>query len=373
MIHGLPGRKPGEYLTHREADEATALIRGWHAKRQPFFLQVSHYAVHTPVQAIGEVAAKYEKDGKNAINAKYAAMVESVDDSTGRILATLKELGIDKDTLVIFTSDNGGLDDDGKPTENAPLRGGKGTPYEGGIRVPFLVRWPGVVPAGRVSTTPVSSIDIFPTALETAAVPLPGGRAIDGLSLVAHLKSGDRVGLDRDELLWHFPHYRCGIPPYSAIRKGDWKLIKFWDGSRELFDLSADPGEEKDLAADMADQAAELETILMRRLADGGAKLPRDNPEYVPNEKPAPRSVTTPWSPHPPRSRQSPRAGEGGGEDWSNWARTPSGEPPRKPLETGEFRAPWRRRMRGPKVRTGESMATRRHRISNNLAVFSVL
>jgi arylsulfatase A-like enzyme len=283
-IYGLPGRKPGEYLTHREADEAEALIRGWHAKKQPFFLQVSHYAVHTPIQAIKEVAAKYQREGKEAINASYAAMVESVDDSTRQILGTLKELGIEKDTIVIFTSDNGGLDNNGRPTENAPLRSGKGFPYEGGIRVPFLVQWPGVIPAGKLSNTPVCSIDIFPTILEAAGVPLPNDRAIDGLSLLSHLKSGGRANLERDQLLWHFPHYRYGSPPYSIIRKGDWKLIKFWTGSYELYNLADDLGEQKNLAPAMPEKVGELDALLMKRLRADQAKLPRKNPDYVPKE-----------------------------------------------------------------------------------------
>lgn len=283
-IYKLPGRKPGEYLTHREADEAEKLIRGWHSKKQPFFLQVAHYAVHTPIQAIEEVAARYEREGKNATNAKYAAMVESVDDSTRQIQATLKELGIEKDTIVIFTSDNGGLDTNGKPTDNAPLRSGKGFPYEGGIRVPFMVRWPGVIPAGKVSDTPVCSIDIFPTIMEAIGVPLPNKRVIDGLSLLDHMKSGGKSSIDRDELLWHFPHYRYGYQPYSIIRKGDWKLIKFWTGGYELFDLSKDLREEKNLASDMPEKVKELDAILMKRLAAGKAKLPRKNPNYVPKD-----------------------------------------------------------------------------------------
>lgn len=283
-IHGLPGRKAGEYLTHREADEAEALIRDWHAKEQPFFLQVSHYAVHTPIQAIEEVAARYEREGKNALNAKYAAMVESVDDSTRQILNTLEELGIDDNTIVIFTSDNGGLDTSDNPTDNAPLRSGKGFPHEGGVRVPFIVRWPGVIPAGKVSKTPVCSIDIFPTIMEATGSPLPDDRVIDGVSLLSHLKSGGSASLDRDELLWHFPHYRYGSPPYSIIRKGDWKLIKFWTGPYELYNLATDLGEEKDLAPDMPVKVRELDAILMKRLEADQAKLPRKNPDYVPKE-----------------------------------------------------------------------------------------
>jgi len=281
-IPGLPGRKPGEYLTHREADEAEALIRKWYVKKQPFFLQIAHYAVHTPIQAIKEVAAKYQREGKNAINARYAAMVESVDDSTRQILATLKDLGIDKNTIIIFTSDNGGLDTNGKPTDNAPLRSGKGFPYEGGIRVPFIVRWPGVIPAGKLSKTPVCSIDIFPTIMEAVGADVPKGRVIDGLSLLGHLKTGGSASLGRDELLWHFPHYRHGNSPYSIIRKGDWKLIKFWAGSHELFNLSTDLAEKKNLAPDMPEKVRQLDSILMKRLTADQAKLPRKNPDYMP-------------------------------------------------------------------------------------------
>ena len=278
-IFQLPGRKPGQYLTHREAEEAVELIRQW--KDEPFFIQVAHYAVHTPIQAIAEVAEKYKREGKNDIHAKYAAMVESVDDSTGAILDLLAELEIDDNTMVIFTSDNGGLDNGGKPTENAPLRSGKGYAYEGGIRVPLLVRWPGKIPAGKVSDVPACSIDLFPTVLDAAEVALPDDREIDGLSLLDHLKSGASEEVDRDTLIWHFPHYRHKPGPYSIIRQGKWKLIKFWAGDDELFDLESDLGEEKNLAGDMPDKVAKLDAILMENLAAQEAKLPRENPEYA--------------------------------------------------------------------------------------------
>lgn len=280
-IHNLPGRQKGQYLTHREAEEAEELIRGWHAKKQPFFLQVAHYAVHTPIQAIPEVAAKYKREGKKDIHARYAAMVESVDDSTRTILATLKDLGIDQDTLIIFTSDNGGLDNGGSPTENAPLRSGKGYAYEGGIRVPFLVRWPGTIPADKTSATPVCSIDIFPTVLEATKTALPKDRPVDGLSLLPHLKSGGDDKIARDELFWHFPHYRHNPGPYSIMRKGDWKLIKFWAGPFELFNLANDLGEKKNLASEMPGKVEELDALLVKRLQADGAKLPRKNPDYV--------------------------------------------------------------------------------------------
>lgn len=276
----MPGRKPGEYLTHREADEAADLIRQW--KDKPFFLQVAHYAVHTPIQAIDSVTAKYRREGKNEQNAKYAAMVESVDDSTKLILETLEETGIADRTVILFTSDNGGLDRNGAPTENAPLRSGKGYPYEGGIRVPFLVRWPNVVAPGTVSHQPVCSIDIFPTLLTAAGIPLPDGRAIDGLSLVNHLKSAGTKPLDRDELLWHFPHYRHAPGPYSILRKGDWKLLHYDEGLTELFNLKDDLGESNNLATAMPDKVKALGQRLTQVLADVDARVPRPNPAFRP-------------------------------------------------------------------------------------------
>jgi arylsulfatase A-like enzyme len=278
-IYKLPGRDPGEYLTRREAGEAVELIGKW--RDEPFFIQLAHYAVHTPIQAIAEVAATYEKPGATQKNAKYAAMVESVDESTGKLLAALEEHGIDDRTVILFTSDNGGLDNKNNPTDNAPLRSGKGYAYEGGIRVPFLVRWPGKIPSGKVSDAPVTSVDLFPTFLEMAGVGLPDDRAIDGISLVEHLESGGEKGLERDELLWHFPHYRHAPGPYSILRKGDWKLIKFWEGIHELYDLGKDPSESANLAGEMPDKVKELDGILIERLKATEAKLPRENPAFA--------------------------------------------------------------------------------------------
>jgi arylsulfatase A-like enzyme len=278
-IHKLPGRKPGEYLTHREADEAVKLIRKW--KDQPFFIQVSHYAVHTPIQAIQEVADKYKfKEGMSETNRKYAAMVESIDDCMRDMLAELKKHGLDENTLIIFTSDNGGLDRNGSPTENAPLRSGKGYCYEGGIRVPFLARWPAKIPAGEKTDFPVSSIDLFPTIMEATETELPNDRPIDGLSLLDHLESGGKKAPKRETLIWHFPHYRHAPGPYSIIRKGDYKLIKFWEGIYELYDLKNDLGEANNLAESKPGLVKKLETELVARLKADGAKLPRNNPEY---------------------------------------------------------------------------------------------
>ncbi|MEM1442624.1 MAG: sulfatase [Verrucomicrobiota bacterium] len=278
-IYKIPGREPGEYLTHREADEAVELIEKW--KDEPFFIQLSHYAVHTPIQALPEVAAKYEgTPGETQQNAKYAAMVESVDDAMGSMLEALEKHGIDDRTVILFTSDNGGLDRNSSPTDNAPLRSGKGYAYEGGIRVPFLVRLPGVIPAGKTSDTPVTSIDIFPTFLEMAGVSLPSDRPIDGKSLVSYLKAGGESGLEREELIWHFPHYRHDPGPYSIIRQGNWKLIKFWEGIYELYDLENDLSEANNLATEMPEKVEVLNALLLAQLNETGARLPKENPDY---------------------------------------------------------------------------------------------
>ncbi len=280
-IYNLPGRNPGEYLTRREAAEAEELIGQW--KDKPFFLQLSHYAVHTPIQAIPEVAATYEgTPGENQKNAKYAAMVESIDESTGKLLAALDKHGIADRTVVLFTSDNGGLDNKGNPTDNAPLRSGKGYAYEGGIRVPFLIRWPGRIPAGVESDTMVTSVDIFPTFLDLAGIERPQDREIDGISLASHLKSGGKKNVDRDELIWHFPHYRHAPGPYSILRQGDYKLIKFWEGINELYNLGSDLSESENLAQKHPDKVAEMESLLMKQLTETEARIPRPNPDYHP-------------------------------------------------------------------------------------------
>ena len=269
----LPGRKPGQYLSDREAEEAVAFIEKH--KDKPFFLNMDNYAVHTPIQAKAEVIAKYEKKTKTRQkNAKYAAMVESVDDCAGRIMAALEKHGIADRTMIIFTSDNGGLLG---PTNNTPLRSGKGYAYEGGIRVPLIIKWPGVVKPGATSAEPVTSVDYFPTIAEVAGLDLPNDRAIDGLSLAKHLRSQGRQKLDRDAIFWHFPHYRHTPGPYSIIREGDWKLIKFYEGPMELFDLKNDICEMKNLASVMPGKVKILEARLLAHLKSVGAKMPKLN------------------------------------------------------------------------------------------------
>lgn len=270
----LQPRKKGEFLTHREGDEARKFIT--EHKDEPFFLYYCPYAVHTPIQAIPEVAAKYKREGKRDINAKYAALTESVDDAVGTIMGTLEETGVADNTLVIFTSDNGGLKG---PTDNSPLRSGKGYAYEGGIRVPLIVRWPGVVKPGSVSREPVTSVDYLPTIAEAVGSKLPAND-IDGVSLVTHLKSAGTKSLERQHIHWHFPHYRHAPGPYSIIRSGDWKLIRWYAGGHELYNLKDDLSEETDLAAKFPEKANELDAALTAELGRIGAKLPRTNPAY---------------------------------------------------------------------------------------------
>ena len=272
----LPARQKGQYLSDREAEEAVDFIKKH--KDVPFFLNMDNYAVHTPIQAKSEVTAKYEAKKKTQQkSAKYAAMVESVDDCVGRIMNTLSESGIADRTVLIFTSDNGGLLG---PTNNAPLRSGKGYAYEGGIRVPLLIKWPGVLKAGSLSAEPVTSVDYLPTIAEMAGIQLPEGVDIDGHSLVNHLKSSGRQSIERDAIYWHFPHYRHNPGPYSIIRKGPWKLIKFYAGPFELYNLTDDISEKNNLASTMPGKVRTLDAQLLSHLKSIGAKLPKLNPEY---------------------------------------------------------------------------------------------
>ena len=280
QIPTIKPRKEGEYLTDREADEAVTFIKKHHKK--PFFLYMAHYAVHTPLQARKDLVAKYKaKTPTNQKNPTYAAMVHSVDDALGRIMATLDECGVAGNTLVIFTSDNGGLLG---PTNNAPLRAGKGHPYEGGIREPLIVRWPRAVKPGTTCHVPVTSVDYFPTVCEAAGVPLPKDRPIDGESIMPLLAQTGT--LKRDAIFWHFPHYRGGIVPYSIIRAGDWKLLKRYDGKTwELFNLKDDLSETTDLADKHPDVVRRLDARLVAHLKTIGAKMPKPNPDYQPKRK----------------------------------------------------------------------------------------
>ncbi|HUV62532.1 MAG TPA: sulfatase-like hydrolase/transferase [Sedimentisphaerales bacterium] len=284
-IPTLEPRKQGEYLTDREADEAVGFIR--RHKDKPFFLYMAHYAVHTPIQAKQDLVEKYKaKTPTDQKNPAYAGMIESVDDAVGKIVAVLDELDLADNTIVFFTGDNGGLI---PITSNAPLRSGKGYPYEGGIREPLIVRWPKVVKAGELSHEPVTSVDYLPTICEAAGAPLPHGRDIDGVSILEHLRSGGARKLNREALYWHFPHYRGNVVPYSIVRSGDWKLIKRYDGKTfELFNLKTDMSEKEDLSESMPQKVRELDAKLTAWLGAVGAKLPRPNPDYSPDARKEP-------------------------------------------------------------------------------------
>jgi len=280
-IPTLEPREEGEYLTDREVWEAVHFIE--ENAGTSFFLHLAHYAVHTPIQAKKRLIEYYQqKPPTFQDNPVYAAMVHSVDESVGLIIQKLKELGLYENTFIIFTSDNGGLDR-GDATRNNPFRSGKGYPYEGGIRVPFIVSWPGVVEAANVSHEPVQSIDILPTIMDAAGIARPDTQKLDGISLWEHILSGGDRTLGREELIWHFPHYRQGrtIPPYSIIRSGEWKLIKWWEGPEfELYNLVNDIGETQNLVSVNPEIAKGLHVRLMENLEETGAMLPRVNPDF---------------------------------------------------------------------------------------------
>ncbi len=268
-----------EYLTDRLTDEALKFIE--QNRSVPFFLFLPHYAVHTPIQGKTNLVEKYEKrikPGNTQTNATYAAMMESLDESVGRILAKLDELKLAENTLVIFTSDNGGLVSP-PVTSNQPLRTGKGNVYEGGIRVPLIVRWPGKIKSS-ITDAPVSTADFFPTFLEFAGMKLPTTEPIDGVSLVPLLTGAG--SLQPRELFWHYPHYSPqGGEPGGAIREGDFKLVQmFEEGRIELYNLSEDIGETKNLAETNPEKALELVNKLDLWRRTVGAQMMLPNPGY---------------------------------------------------------------------------------------------
>lgn len=277
--------RPGEYLGDKLTDEALRFLD--ENKSRPFFLYLSHYAVHTPIEAPRNLVDKYSAkvDPKSPQHHPiYAAMVETVDQSVGRVMSKLEELGISDRTVVIFTSDNGGVvnvqrytPDPLEPTSNVPLRDGKATLFEGGIRVPVIVKWPGVTKPKSVSNTPVISADFFPTIMEMAGIQPKTAGPIDGLSLVPLLK-GKRK-LDRDSLFWHYPHNDYWA--MSAVRQGSYKLIEFLDVDHvELYHLGDDIGETKNLAAKLPAKTRELRAKLQRWRKAVGAQEMVPNPSY---------------------------------------------------------------------------------------------
>ncbi len=283
----LKSRSDREYLTDRLNEEAVRFIETH--QNQPFFLYLAHYAVHIPLQAKPEIEAKYRAKAKRSSsqdNPIYAAMIQSVDEGVGKVLQTLDDLKIADRTVVIFTSDNGGLSVKEGPntpaTSNAPLRAGKGYLYEGGIRVPLIIVGPGVIRPGSICHVPVSGQDLYPTILAMVGLSPAPGPVIDGENLVPLLDGTGAVR--RDALYWHYPHYsNQGGKPGGAIRQGDLKLIEWYeDGRVELYDLKRDIGERHDLAAERPVEAARLYKQLARWRESVGAQMPKPNPNYDP-------------------------------------------------------------------------------------------
>jgi len=283
-IPTMQGGKEGEYLTDRLTDEAIEFID--ENKDKPFFLYFPHYAVHTPIEGKKEITEKYRtkvQPDNPQRNPEYASMIESVDESVRRVMKKLDELGITDRTVVIFMSDNGGLIGEGRwkgVTSNLPLRDGKGTPYEGGVREPMIIRWPGVVRPGSVCGETVTSVDFYPTMLEMAGVDGDPNHFIDGVSIVPLLRETGRI--DREAVYWHYPHYHpLGSTPFGSIRKGDFKLIEFYeDFSVELYNLNEDIGEKNNLAEKMPVKADELRKMLHDWRKSVNAQMPTPNPDY---------------------------------------------------------------------------------------------
>ncbi len=290
-IPSLQGLPEDSYLTDYLNGRAEAFIR--ENRDRPWMLYLTHFAVHTPLDAKKELVAKYEAKPKGALHdhVAMATMIQSVDDGVGKIQATLEELNIEDNTVVLFFSDNGGY---GPATDMDPLKGYKGTYYEGGIRVPFFVKWPGVVKPGSRSDTPIIGVDLYPTLCEIAGAELPAGQALDGLSLVSMLK-GEKVDWSNRPLYWHFPAYLQSYAvtdeqrdilfrsrPCSVIRMGDWKLHQYFEsGDLELYNLKRDIGEKRNLAKRNPEKAKTLLSQLESWRAEIGAPVPSvPNPDF---------------------------------------------------------------------------------------------
>jgi len=280
----------GEHLPARLAKEEIAFLKSEHHK--PFFSYLAFYSVHSPWMGRKDLVAKYEKKekqpdewrqerwikfDKTQNNPVYAAMIEAVDIAIGNVLNTLKETGLDKNTVVIFVSDNGGASE---VTSNDPLRAGKCFLYEGGIRVPLIVRWPGKIIAGSITNVPVTSTDFYPTILEMAGLPLMPEKHKDGVSFAPLLK-GEKYS--QRDLFWHYPHYEGGSEPASAIRSGNWKLIEFYEGDRvELYNLKDDIGEYHNLALKYPERTKILKEKLQAWRNEVKASEPTINPKFDP-------------------------------------------------------------------------------------------
>ena len=290
---GLDGSPKDQYLTDRLSDEAIKFID--RNASHHWMLYLTHFAVHTPLQAKQELVDRYENKPKGELHqhAVMAAMIQSVDEGVGRIVEKLDELKLSDKTAIVFTSDNGGY---GPATSMAPLKGYKGTYYEGGIREPFFIKWPGVTKPGSRCETPIINVDLLPTFCEMTGATIPNGQAVDGESLVPILRGQDNLA-DR-AIYWHFPAYLQSYArtneqrdplfrsrPCSIIRQGDWKLHEYFeDNGLELYNLKNDPGEANDLSKSNPEQREKLHAKLKEWREQVNAPVPSEpNPRFDAN------------------------------------------------------------------------------------------
>lgn len=302
-VPGLDGGEEGEYLTDRLTQESIQFIET--NRDKPFLLYLAYYNVHTPIQAKEAYIEKYKNklarttmlqvndqdelyESKSKMmqdNPTYAGMVQSVDESVGNLIDKLNALGIADNTIIVFTSDNGGLTTLPKkrtgPTSVAPLRAGKGWLYEGGIRVPTIINWPDEIKPNTICTEPIISTDFYPTLLEMAGFKPVSNQHPDGVSLVPLLKQ--EPNFERNALYWHFPHYHgSNNRPSAAIRAGDYKLVEWMeDGTTELYDLSKDISEQNNLRQEMPEKSEEMKELLHNWQREIGALFPKVNSDYI--------------------------------------------------------------------------------------------
>ena len=282
--HNLGGYGKDDYLTEVLSDKADGFLDEATKSSQPFFLYLAEYAVHTPLQAREKLVEKYrgKNGGKDDPDPVYAAMVEAVDAAVGRLRAKLKSLGVEENTIILLTSDNGGLIYNAKKlhviAENGPWRAGKGFLYEGGVREPLIVYWPHVTKAGSTSDVPVIDMDFMPTILRMAGGPA-APQPCDGIDIVPILKG---AAAPQRTLYWHFPHYGGqGGMPASSMLEGDWKLIEWLeDGHLELYNLRTDPGERYPLTSMFQERALKMQAQLHRWREQIKAAMPTPNPDF---------------------------------------------------------------------------------------------
>lgn len=301
-VPGLPEVSDDEYLTDTISDEADRFIRENVDRKWALYL--THFAVHTPLDAKKELVSKYKEkpSGELHQHIAMATMIQSVDDGVGKLVTALEETGQTEKTAVVFFSDNGGY---GPATDMAPLKGYKGTYYEGGIRVPFFVKWPGKVKEGTRNETPIIGVDLFPTFCEMTGAKLPGDPELDGKSLLPLFTGGDDTAFSERPLFWHFPAYLQSYGgkddcleqrdplfrsrPCSIVRKGKWKLHQYFeDGGLELYNLDSDIGESKNLAESNPEKTKELLSVLQSWRDKVNAPVPTEkNPAFDPEKEAA--------------------------------------------------------------------------------------